>query len=168
MTTTPSLDLCFNCRTEIADPHRKKRESQAVFRCHRCAFQANADWTASVIIRNRAYYRLCQIRPRLQSNLKDAPPTGWSQQPSDGRRQLILPIPVKRAQSERRRDELLPAAGSVAPGRRTVSQRPSQTPQMLADYSVNTLYAKTPTEKADPSRHLPALLATASGRIPVT
>ena len=117
--------------------HRNNRESQAVFRCRRCAFQANADWTASVIIRNRAYYRLCQIRPRLQSRLKDAPPTGWPQQPSDGYRQLILPIPVKRVQSERRRDELLPAAGSVAPGRK--AKRPSQTPQMLADYLVNTL-----------------------------
>ena len=54
--------------------HQKNRESQAVFRCRRCAFQANADWTASVIIRNRAYYRLCERRPRLQSHLKDAPP----------------------------------------------------------------------------------------------
>ena len=118
--------------------HRKNRESQAVFRCRRCAFQANADWTASVIIRNRAYYRLCERRPKLQPHLKDAPPTGWPQQPSDGYRQLILPIPVKRVQSERRRDEP-PKAGSVAPGRKAVQQRPSQTPQMLADYSVNTL-----------------------------
>ena len=117
--------------------HRNNRESQAVFRCRRCNFQANADWTASVIIRNRAYYRLCERRLRLQSRLKEAPPTGWRQQPSGGYRQLILPIPVKRVQSTRHRDELLPAAGSVAPGRRT--KRPSQTPQMLADYSVNTL-----------------------------
>ena len=118
--------------------HRNNRESQAVFRCRRCAFQANADWTASVIIRNRAYYRLCERRPKLQSRLKDAPPTGWPQQPSDGYRQLILPIPVKRVQSERHRDEPT-KAGSVAPGRRAVAQRPSQTPQMLAYHLVNTL-----------------------------
>ena len=117
--------------------HRNNRESQAVFRCRRCAFQANADWTASVIIRNRAYYRLCERRPGLRQSLADAPPTGWPQQPSDGYRQLILPIPVKRVQSARHRDELLPAAGSVAPGRR--AKRPSQTPQMLAYHLVNTL-----------------------------
>ena len=124
--------------------HRNNRESQAVFRCRRCNFQANADWTASVIIRNRAYYRLCERRPKLQSRLKDAPPTGWPQQPSDGYRQLILPIPVKRVQSERRRDELPKAAGSVAPGRRAVAQRPSQTPQMLAYHLVNTLLSDPP------------------------
>ena len=112
--------------------HRNNRESQAVFRCRRCAFQANADWTASVIIRNRAYYRLCETRPGLRQSLKDAPPTGWPQQPSDGYRQLILPIPVKRVQSARHRDELPQAAGSVAPGKK--AKRPSQTPQMLADY----------------------------------
>ena len=128
--------------------HRNNRESQAVFRCRRCAFQANADWTASVIIRNRAYYRLCERRPGLRPHLKDAPPTGWPQQPSDGYRQLILPIPVKRVQSARHRDEP-PKAGSVAPGRK--AQRPSQTPQMLADYSVNTLY-NAKSWKTQPNR----------------
>ena len=56
---------------------------------------------------------------------------GWVQQPS-GRQP-----PAQRVQSERHRDELLPAAGSVAPGRR--SKRPSQTPEVLANYLVNTL-----------------------------
>ena len=121
--------------------HRKNRESQAVFRCRRCNFQANADWTASVIIRNRAYYRLCEQRPRLQSRLKDAPPTGWLQQTPDGYRQLILPIPVKRVQSARHRDEPT-KAGSVAPGRK--AQRPSQTPQMLPILFGNTLKEEAP------------------------
>ena len=35
--------------------HLKNRESQAVFRCRNCGLYAHADWTAAVIIRNRAY-----------------------------------------------------------------------------------------------------------------
>ena len=37
--------------------HPDNRESQAVFRCRKCGLYAHADWTASVIIRNRAYVR---------------------------------------------------------------------------------------------------------------
>ena len=39
------------------DRHRNNRESQAVFRCRQCGLKAHADWTAAVIIRNRAYVR---------------------------------------------------------------------------------------------------------------
>ena len=39
------------------DRHPDNRESQAVFRCQKCGLYAHADWTAAVIISNRAYVR---------------------------------------------------------------------------------------------------------------
>ncbi len=37
--------------------HPSNRESEAMFRCRNCGLYAHADWTAAVIIRNRAYVR---------------------------------------------------------------------------------------------------------------
>ena len=42
------------------DRRKENRESQAVFRCRHCGLYAHADWTAAVIIRNRAFARHCE------------------------------------------------------------------------------------------------------------
>ena len=63
------------------DRHPNNRESQAVFRCRHCGLYAHADWTASVIIRNRAYVRHCEWQHGYTPDVLTAP-TGWRQQPS--------------------------------------------------------------------------------------
>ena len=63
------------------DRHPNNRESQAVFRCRNCGLYAHADWTAAVIIRNRAYVRHCEWRSGHQPDVLTAP-TGWREQPS--------------------------------------------------------------------------------------
>ena len=63
------------------DRHRDNRESQAVFRCRHCGLYAHADWTAAVIIRNRAYVRHCEWQHGDTPDVLTAP-TGWRQQPS--------------------------------------------------------------------------------------
>ena len=63
------------------DRHPENRESQAVFRCRNCGLYAHADWTAAVIIRNRAYVRHCEWQSRHTPDVLTAP-TGWRQQPS--------------------------------------------------------------------------------------
>ena len=75
---------CLNCG------HRNNRESQAVFRCRTCGLYAHSDWTASVIIRNRAYVRYCEWRSGETPSVEDAP-TGWREQPSRSGRQMMLP-----------------------------------------------------------------------------
>ena len=75
---------CPNCG------HRNNRESQAVFRCRTCGLYAHSDWTASVIIRNRAYVRYCEWRSGETPSVEDAP-TGWREQPSRSGRQMRLP-----------------------------------------------------------------------------
>ena len=61
--------------------HKDNRESQAVFRCRNCGLYAHADWTAAVIIRNRAYVRHCEWRSGHTPDVLTAP-TGWREQPS--------------------------------------------------------------------------------------
>ena len=61
--------------------HPDNRESQAVFRCRNCGLYAHADWTASVIIRNRAYVRHREWQSRPTPSVAEAP-TGWREQPS--------------------------------------------------------------------------------------
>ena len=61
--------------------HPNNRESQAVFRCRNCGLYAHADWTAAVIIRNRAYVRHCEWQSGHTPDVLTAP-TGWRQQPS--------------------------------------------------------------------------------------
>ena len=61
--------------------HKDNRENQAVFRCRHCGLYAHADWTASVIIRNRAYVRHCEWQSGHTPDVLTAP-TGWRQQPS--------------------------------------------------------------------------------------
>ena len=63
------------------DRHRNNRESQAVFRCRQCGLYAHADWTAAVIIRNRAYVRHCEWQSGYTPDVLTAP-TGWREQPS--------------------------------------------------------------------------------------
>ena len=63
------------------DRHQSNRESQAVFRCRHCGLCAHADWTAAVIIRNRAYVRHCEWQSGHTPDVLTAP-TGWRQQPS--------------------------------------------------------------------------------------
>ena len=63
------------------DRHPKNRESQAVFRCRNCGLYAHADWTAAVIIRNRAYVRQCEWQSGFTPEVLTAP-TGWREQPS--------------------------------------------------------------------------------------
>ena len=63
------------------DRHRNNRESQAVFRCRQCGLKAHADWTAAVIIRNRAYVRHCEWQSGYTPDVLTAP-TGWREQPS--------------------------------------------------------------------------------------
>lgn len=63
------------------DRHPSNRESQAVFRCRNCGLYAHADWTAAVIIRNRAYVRHCEWQSGYTPDVLTAP-TGWREQPS--------------------------------------------------------------------------------------
>ena len=63
------------------DRHPSNRESQAVFRCRKCSLYAHADWTAAIIIRNRAYVRHCEWRFGHSPDVMTAP-TGWREQPS--------------------------------------------------------------------------------------
>ena len=63
------------------DRHPDNRESQAVFRCRKCGLYAHADWTAAVIIRNRAYVRHCEWQSGFTPDVETAP-TGWREQPS--------------------------------------------------------------------------------------
>ena len=63
------------------DRHPDNRESQAVFRCRNCGLYAHADWTAAVIIRNRAYVRHCEWQSGYTPDVLTAP-TGWREQPS--------------------------------------------------------------------------------------
>ena len=63
------------------DRHPNNRESQAVFRCRNCGRYAHADWTAAVIICNRAYVRHCEWQHGYTPDVLTAP-TGWRQQPS--------------------------------------------------------------------------------------
>ena len=63
------------------DRHPDNRESQAVLRCRNCGLYAHADWTAAVIIRNRAFVRHCEWQSGFTPDVLTAP-TGWRQQPS--------------------------------------------------------------------------------------
>ena len=56
--------------------HPSNRESQAVFRCRNCGLYAHADWTAAVIIRNRAFARHCEWQHGYTPDILTAP-TGW-------------------------------------------------------------------------------------------
>ena len=63
------------------DRHPNHRKSQAVFLCRNCGLYAHADWTAAVIIRNRAFVRHCEWQSGYTPDVLTAP-TGWRQQPS--------------------------------------------------------------------------------------
>ena len=66
------------------DRHSSNRESQAVFQCRNCGLYAHANWTAAVIIRNRAFVRHCEWQSGFTPDVRTAP-TGWRQQPSRSR-----------------------------------------------------------------------------------
>ncbi len=63
------------------DRRPNHRESQAEFRRRNCGLYAHADWTAAVIIRNRAFVRHCEWQSGYTLDVLTAP-TGWRQQPS--------------------------------------------------------------------------------------
>ena len=63
------------------DRHPSHHKSQAEFRCRNCGLYAHADWTAAVIIRNRAYVRHCEWQSGFTPGVETGP-TGWRQQPS--------------------------------------------------------------------------------------
>ena len=76
------------------DRHPDNREGQAVFRCRNCGLYAHADWTAAVIIRNRAYVRHCEWQSGYTPDVLTAP-TGWREQPSgSGQASLGLELSV--------------------------------------------------------------------------
>ena len=78
----------------------QNRESQAVFKCQRCGFIDNADFTASRIVRNRAYVLYCDADTTVEQA-----PTGWPEQPS----QRCGEIPLFRIESE-----IKPTGGATA------------------------------------------------------
>ena len=63
------------------DRHPDNRESQAAFRCWNCGLYAHADWTAAVIIRNRAFVRHCEWQHDHTPVVLTAP-SEWREQPS--------------------------------------------------------------------------------------
>ena len=111
--------------------HPDNRESQAVFRCRNCGLYAHADWTASVIIRNRAYVRHREWQSGTTPSVAEAP-TGWREQPSDSawQPQLLLPEcsvfkPKGSVTSSQKEQGPGPQAGEPYP------QRLAQTPKVL-------------------------------------
>ena len=72
-----SSQTCPRC----GDRHKGNRESQAVFLYRKCGFRANADCTAAVIIRNRAFFDIRRVCHGEIVYREDAP-TGWETQPS--------------------------------------------------------------------------------------
>ena len=69
----------------------QNRESQAVFQCQQCNFSDNADFTASRIVRNRAYALYFDPEVAVEQD-----PTGWPEQPS----QRCGQFPLFRIESE--------------------------------------------------------------------
>ena len=63
------------------DRRPNHRKSQAEFRRRNCGRYAHADWTAAVIIRNRALVRRCEWQSGHTPGVLTAP-TGWRKQPS--------------------------------------------------------------------------------------
>ena len=85
------------------DRHPDNRESQAVFRCRNCSLYAHADWTAAVIIRNRAYVRHCEWQSGHTLDVLTAPMARAAIQP---RAKTTPSRPgAKRVQAGRHRDE---------------------------------------------------------------
>lgn len=86
----PAAGTSQTCpRCGYRDPNN--RESQAVFHCQRCNFSDNADFTASRVVRNRAY--ALYFNPEVTV---EQAPTGWLEQPS----QRCEQFPLFRIESE--------------------------------------------------------------------
>ena len=104
--------------------HQSNRKSQAVFRYRNCGLYAHADWTAAVIIRNRAYVRHCEWQSGHTLDVLTAP-TGWREQPSgSGPAQPSLGLEISMfmrkgsVTSRHRRQGPWPKAGPPYPQRR--------------------------------------------------
>ena len=102
--------------------HPENRESQAVFLCKSCGFTDNADFSASRIVRNRAYVVYFNEAATVEEC-----PTGWPEQPSQGRGK----VPLFRVQSELKRK-----GGATASGQRTRVRHPKPTATQLRLPSV--------------------------------
>ena len=72
-----SSQSCPNCGYR----HRRNRETQARFRCRSCGWSSNADHSASIIHRNRAFVRTTERIHGYTPYAEDLP-TGWQEQPS--------------------------------------------------------------------------------------
>ena len=81
-----SSQTCPRC----GDRRKANRESQAAFCCRGCGYQDNADYTASLIIRNRGYASIQRIVGR-DMPIREVAPTGWRKQPSRFGQQRLLP-----------------------------------------------------------------------------
>ena len=101
---------------------RENRESQAVFNCRSCGFRDNADFSASRIVRNRAYVVYFN-----EAASKEECPTGWPEQPSQGHGR----IPLFRDQSE-----IKPKGGVTASVKQTRVRHPRPTATQLVLPSV--------------------------------
>ena len=123
--------------------HPDNRESQAVFRCRKCGLYAHADWTASVIIRNRAYVRHCEWQSGKTPSVGEAP-TGWREQPSISEWQPMLVLPAY---------SVFKPKGSV-----TIRQR-RKGPGPQAGEPYPQRHAQTPKcfSKSEPKKHFPIL-----------
>lgn len=98
----------------------QNRESQAVFHCQRCNFPDHADFSASRIVRNRAYVLYFNPTATVAET-----PTGWPEQPS----QRCGQFPLFRIESE-----IKPKCGATA-----LSNHGDQGPAHQARDSVQML-----------------------------
>ena len=99
------------------DRHHSNRESQAVFRCRNCGLYAHADWTAAVIIRNRAYNRHREWQYSHTPDVLTAP-TGWREQPSGSEYQPRLGLELSVFKLE--------GTETSSPGNRVRGPRPAR------------------------------------------
>ena len=123
--------------------HQDNRESQAVFRCRNCGLYAHADWTASVIIRNRAYVRHREWQSGKTPSVAESP-TGWREQPSDSEWQpMLVPLeysvfkPKGSANSSPKERDPWPQAGEPYP------QRLAQTPKVFFEELARETFPDT-------------------------
>ena len=72
-----SSQTCPRC----GDRSKMNRKTQAAFVCGYCGFRENADFTASVITRNRGFARIVERTTGVLPMREDVP-TGWRNQPS--------------------------------------------------------------------------------------
>ena len=116
--TSQTCPLC-------GDRHPSKRESQAMFRCRHCGLYAHADWTAAVIIRNRAYVRHCEWQSGFTPDVLTAPTGGESSHPAPSRDNRVSAW-SSACSSRKAPRRVLTGTGSLAQGRSAVCKTVAQ------------------------------------------